>query len=353
MVESSSGDDRVTFKESIPENGTGQLDDIKIAVANGCQDDFRLADGGRSFGPTMLIVFLEDGRDDLRVGEGSEIDINGQVWRVTSLRPGHGGTGEIQFETERYTGGIPEPAPMALDFIFSGFPGMLSSSCTVPGCARKEGWSGDYKLDEKHGPGVHMVCPQHGGSWSYGGGLHRLFRDGGMPEYEPGRSGFSPDYAAMGPISGYVQYARKENIQLAQAPSYRWENDLFSGGLWIYNLFLLLGFSLLVYIFGFAFDDLSEDELVQLTVAWYIPIVFGIYGRTATKIMRWMQQGWTLQDSFQKVGRLFAVGVMLRMLFFFPFCVLSRGSPLKVAITGSLAWAGLLALFFFGVWPVL
>jgi hypothetical protein len=124
-------------------------------------------------------------------------------------------------------------------------------------------------------------------------------------------------------------------------------------GLMIYNFSIVIAVVLIGYIYGYAFDDLSETELLQATLFWYLPLVFGIYGRTATKIKQSMDRGVSLQKQLATASLLVRFTGPLGLAFFFPFFFVSKGSALKVAVVGAVVWLVLLETFFVGIWPSL
>ena len=121
----------------------------------------------------------------------------------------------------------------------------------------------------------------------------------------------------------------------------------------VYNFSIVIAVALIGYIYGFAFDDFSETELLQATLFWYLPLVFGIYGRTATKIEHSMDRGVSLQKQLATTSLIVRFTGLLGVVFFFPFFFVSKGSALKVAVVGTVVWLVLLEIFFVGIWPSL
>ncbi len=115
----------------------------------------------------------------------------------------------------------------------------------------------------------------------------------------------------------------------------------------------MIAVALIGYIYGYAFDDFSETELLQATLFWYLPLVFGIYGRTATKIKQSMDRGVSLQKQLATTSLIVRFTGPLGLAFFFPFFFVSKGSALKVAVVGTVVWLVLLEIFFVGIWPSL
>ena len=130
-------------------------------------------------------------------------------------------------------------------------------------------------------------------------------------------------------------------------------SSTFGLGLMAYNFSIVIALALIGYIYGYAFDDFSETELLQATLFWYLPLVFGIYGRTATKIKQSMDRGVSLQKQLATTSLIVRFTGPLGLAFFFPFFFVSKGSALKVAVVGTVVWLVLLEIFFVGIWPSL
>ena len=125
-----------------------------------------------------------------------------------------------------------------------------------------------------------------------------------------------------------------------------------AGGL-VYNLAILIALTLIIYIYGIAFDDFSESELIQATLLWYLPLVFGIYGRTATKLHYARNRGITMKKQLYTSSLLVRYTGIVGVTFFFPFLVCRKGPPVKIALVGSAIWLILLEVFFLILWPSL
>jgi hypothetical protein len=130
-------------------------------------------------------------------------------------------------------------------------------------------------------------------------------------------------------------------------------SSTFGLGVMVYNFSIVIAVALIGYIYGYAFDEFSEAELLQATLFWYLPLVFGIYGRTATKIEHSMDRGVSLQKQLATTSLIVRFTGLLGVVFFFPFFFVSKGSALKVAVVGTVVWLVLLEIFFVGIWPSL
>jgi hypothetical protein len=125
-----------------------------------------------------------------------------------------------------------------------------------------------------------------------------------------------------------------------------------AGG-FVYNLAILIALTLIIYIYGIAFDDFSETELIQATLLWYLPFVFGIYGRTATKLHYARNRGLSIKKQLYLSSLIVRYTGIVGVTFFFPFLVCRQGPPIKIALVGSAIWLVLLELFFLVLWPSL
>jgi hypothetical protein len=143
------------------------------------------------------------------------------------------------------------------------------------------------------------------------------------------------------------------DIDQTTKPTHIINSKVNSAGGLIYNLAILIAFGLIVYIYGIAFDDFSETALIQATLLWYLPLVFGIYGRTATKLNHARNRGISIKKQLFGVSHLVRYTGMIGMTFFFPFLVCRKGPPVKIALVGSAIWLVLLEVFFVVIWPSL
>ena len=120
----------------------------------------------------------------------------------------------------------------------------------------------------------------------------------------------------------------------------------------LYILAIVAGLAGVVYVYGFAFDDLSEEELVQLSAFWLLPLVFGIYGFVAEKLLRLMEQGDDLsiaRAAWIWTSALPVIGIVLLL----PFLFVKGRNPIVIALLASLFWAALLVGFFVLLFPLL
>jgi hypothetical protein len=135
----------------------------------------------------------------------------------------------------------------------------------------------------------------------------------------------------------------------------------------LYLAALLAGFGIVVYFYGFNFDNMSETDLVNSVLYWYVPLTFGLYGLAALRVKKTADE-----NTKSALGHIFSgkdvgltiLGVLLIvlsgvvgfLLFIIPmvlFKVKYKGFDLMVAITGSLLWLAGLFVFFQVLWPSL
>ena len=95
------------IKETITETTVGSLQGAQVAAANGMESDYQSHDGQVMRGPTMLLIFFDD-EEQIRVGKGSSVHVEGRIWHVTNVKLGpvienqlgSFATGEIELSTD-------------------------------------------------------------------------------------------------------------------------------------------------------------------------------------------------------------------------------------------------------------
>lgn len=120
----------------------------------------------------------------------------------------------------------------------------------------------------------------------------------------------------------------------------------------IYQSSILAGIAVAVYTYGFAFDDLGEEELVRLSALWVLPIVFGIYGFVAERILELVDKGDNqsiAQATLIWTAALPIIGAVLLL----PFLFVKGSSSISIALRASLFWAVLMVGFFVLIFPLL
>jgi hypothetical protein len=127
----------------------------------------------------------------------------------------------------------------------------------------------------------------------------------------------------------------------------------------LYPILLILGIAIAIYIYGFAFDDFSETELVSLTPLWFFFIIFGFYGYFAEYLMKKVisHKGGNLSDAYKrwtvKFLKLHLFLGVLGMIFLLPFAFIRTRNSLLIAFAGSALWGILLLIFFQAIFPAL
>lgn len=130
-----------------------------------------------------------------------------------------------------------------------------------------------------------------------------------------------------------------------------------------------LGIAIAAYIYLIDFDSLSEEELVNASLLWYLPFIFGFYGLLATRIKNGLAQEAENASAFHYLfsGKapdlilwviLVAVlsGLIGAAFFLIPLVLFKPDTPtydLRVALAAALSWIVLLFLFFVVLWPSL
>lgn len=127
----------------------------------------------------------------------------------------------------------------------------------------------------------------------------------------------------------------------------------------LYPILLFLGIAIAVYIYGFAFDDFSETQLVSITPLWFFFIIFGGYGYFAEFLMKRVidGEGDNLNDAYKRwtfkfLKFSFALGI-LAMIVLVPFAFIRTRNSLLIAFAGSALWGILLLIFFQAIFPAL
>ena len=134
----------------------------------------------------------------------------------------------------------------------------------------------------------------------------------------------------------------------------------------VYLAAIATGIGLLVYFYLFNFDAMSETELVNSVLYWYIPLIFGIYGIIALRIQSKMGTSEMTPVKFifyGKDGLLLALvlligcgGLLGLILLLIPLSLFKANAPnfdFKVALLGTGLCVALLWIFFKVLWPAL
>ncbi len=136
---------------------------------------------------------------------------------------------------------------------------------------------------------------------------------------------------------------------------------------YVYLAAILAGFGIVVYFYGFNFDNMSETDLVNSVLFWYVPLTFGLYGMAAYRVKKSADENtksalghiFSGKDTGLTVLGIFLIvisGVVGFLLFIIPmsiFKVKSKGYDFSVAIVGSVLWLVGLFVFFQVLWPSL
>ncbi|MDC8003399.1 hypothetical protein POV27_05015 [Aureisphaera galaxeae] len=134
----------------------------------------------------------------------------------------------------------------------------------------------------------------------------------------------------------------------------------------LYYLGIAIGLGLLIYFYGFNFDNMSETELVNAVLYWYVPLIFGIYGIAALYIKKKMKDHSLSPVKYVFSGKDGALIILVALigcggliglfLFLIPLALVKVADmrfDLKVALLGTALCLLLLYLFFKVLWPAL
>ena len=134
----------------------------------------------------------------------------------------------------------------------------------------------------------------------------------------------------------------------------------------LYQLSLIAGLGVFVYFYFFNFDNMSETQLVNSILYWYLPLAFGLYGLIALRITNRMPdpKKSVLIYIFSGMDPLLLILVILLgisgllglLVLLVPLVIFKAYQPayhLKVAVFGSGLLFLLLLLFFKVLWPSL
>jgi len=134
----------------------------------------------------------------------------------------------------------------------------------------------------------------------------------------------------------------------------------------LYLLAIAMGLGLVIYYYGFNFDSMSETQLVDSVLYWYVPLIFGVYGLMALRIKSKMGnlEMSPIKFLFSGKDRLLLIlaifigcgGLLGLILLLIPlafFKVSSSNFDLKVALVGTGLLVILLFVFFKVLWPAL
>lgn len=120
-----------------------------------------------------------------------------------------------------------------------------------------------------------------------------------------------------------------------------------------YQAIIILGMGLFGYIYFLKFDNFSETALVQITPLWFLPLIFGINGLVAEKLIELVNSG---EAPHFRRALLMWIGYFFGFLGFiplFPFLFIKGKSSLGVALWATAIWGMFLGIFLFGIFPIL
>jgi hypothetical protein len=134
----------------------------------------------------------------------------------------------------------------------------------------------------------------------------------------------------------------------------------------LYQLCILIGLAVFVYFYFFNFDNMSETQLVNSVLYWYIPLAFGLYGlialriknripKTETSVFRYVFSG---KDPLLLIlvillGVSGLIGLLVLLVPLLLFKAKKSSYDISVALVGSVVLLLLLLLFLKVLWPSL
>ncbi len=134
----------------------------------------------------------------------------------------------------------------------------------------------------------------------------------------------------------------------------------------LYILCIVAGIGVFIYLYIFNFDNMSETELVNNVLYWYVPIIFGLFGLFALRLKRsigeetsaikYMFSGKHQSITVWSIILLVATGIVGVILFFIPLSLIkpnTKSYDVYVAAAGTLIWLAALWFFFVALWPSL
>ncbi len=129
-------------------------------------------------------------------------------------------------------------------------------------------------------------------------------------------------------------------------------------------MFLAIGFGIFVYFYIINFNNMSESDLVAYATAWYIPLIFGLYGLYSVYIQEKAGQdtnALTFVFSGKDSGLLIITlglagisGIFGAIFFIIPLAVIKpqfRFFHLFTALIATVFWVLILAFFLLAVFP--
>jgi len=134
----------------------------------------------------------------------------------------------------------------------------------------------------------------------------------------------------------------------------------------LYQLCIAAGLGLFVYFYLFNFDNMSETQLLESVLFWYVPLAFGLYGLVALRIKNRIpkESKGTLSYIFSAkdplllviiilLGLMGLLGLAVLLLPLVIFDPKKSRYDLSVSILGVLILLVLLWLFLVVLWPSL
>ena len=127
----------------------------------------------------------------------------------------------------------------------------------------------------------------------------------------------------------------------------------------VYEFAIVVGLIATIYLYGFAFDDFSETELVQLSYVWMAAFVFGTHGLIAYELNDIIETGpaETTQEALRvrketKNRSMFSkLSTLMLPSFLLITAATDRRRAFLSAVLATLIWMVLLVFFFEVIFP--
>ena len=128
----------------------------------------------------------------------------------------------------------------------------------------------------------------------------------------------------------------------------------------VYEAAILIGLAAAVYLYGFAFDDFSETDLVRLSYGWFAALIFGTHGLIASELKDIFEAGQaettsealSVRKKTENRSILSKLATVMLPSYLLMTTATNR-NPLLTAILASVIWIALLAFFFEAIFPAL
>ena len=128
----------------------------------------------------------------------------------------------------------------------------------------------------------------------------------------------------------------------------------------VYEAAILIGLAAAVYLYGFAFDDFSETDLVRLSYGWFAALIFGTHGLIASELKEIFEAG-QAETTREAIGirkktenrPVLSKFASLMLPSYLLMTTAANRSSFLTAVLATVIWIALLAFFFEAIFPSL